>query len=189
MVTIENQVGTAVDEALVIPLHVPHRSQWTFAAISLAFVVGAVVWNGLAPSIPSVVDGGGGVAIFAVIWWIRLAAHRARGNAPLQIVATREGLASPIWRLPWNRISRIWIGPTTSGALQALHIEPISPEDVQWPRSRALRFNAWIGGAMHMSEIQILEVSVDRPLEEIAADLARIAGRPLGSSPDVHDPR
>jgi hypothetical protein len=179
-VTTDQQAGTVADEALVIPLHVPHRSQLTFAAISLAFVVGAIVWNVLATSVPSIVDGGGGVAIFAVIWWIRFAAHRARGNAPLQIVATREGLGSPIWKLGWDRINRIWIGPTASGALQALHIEPVRPEDVQWPRSRALRFNAWIGGAMHMSEIQILQISVDRPLEEIASDLARIAGRPLG---------
>ena len=167
-------------EQLVIPLSAARRTRLAFAGASVAVSLGSAIWIVVSPSWASIIYGGFTIAAFGWVWGTRLAARRARGNAPVQIVATSQGLSSPFWSLDWNRVNRIWISPTASGKLQALNIEPIQPGDVTWTRSKTLRFNARIGHAMNMPPLQIFQANVDRPLEELASDFQRLARRKLG---------
>jgi hypothetical protein len=151
-----------------------------FAASSVVFPLGAAIWIAVSPSWESAIYGGFTIAAFAWVWGTHFAARRARGNAPVQIVATKQGLSSPWWSLDWSRVHRIWIAPTAAGELHALNIEPIQPADITRTPSKTLRFNARVSELMNMSTIQILQDNVDRPLEELAADFERMARRPLG---------
>src|SRR5688572_29928780 len=170
---------TSADEQIVIPLRATRRARFQFAALSVVLTVGSVTWIALSPSRATIIYGGFMIAALAWVWATRLAARRARGNAPLEIMATREGISSPLWSIAWNRVDRIWIGPTAWGRLQALHIEPMRPADVDWSRSKAMRFNARVSDAMKMAPIQIPQENADRPLQELAVDLQRVARRPL----------
>jgi hypothetical protein len=171
-------VGEAsADERLVIPLSVPRRVDAAFAGVSIVFVVGSLTWISLSPSWPSIVYGGGMVGALAWVWATRLAVQRVSGAGPLQIVATSHGLSSPFWSIDWDRVARMWIGPTKAGRLMALNIEPMRANDVNWIQSKTLRLNARVGDAMNMPAIQILQVNVDRPLAELESQLRLIAGR------------
>jgi hypothetical protein len=171
----------AAAEPLVIPLRAARRTRIFFAAASIAFTVGPAIWIVVSRSWSAIIYGGFAIVAFTWVWLSRLSARRARHGAPLAIVATSEGISSPLWSLDWSRVSRIWIGDT-SGGLPALNIEPMRREDVELKtRSRALRLNARLGEAMNMPALQILQANVDRPLEELARDFERLARRALRS--------
>jgi hypothetical protein len=169
--------AASADERLVIPLSVPRRVDAAFAGLSIVFVVGSAVWISVSPSWKSIVYGGGMIGAFAWVWATRLVVRRVGRTAPLQIVATSHGLSSPFWSIDWDRVARMWIGPTKAGRLMALNIEPMRAEDVNWIQSKTLRLNARVGDAMNMPAIQILQINVDRPLDELDAQLRSIAGR------------
>lgn len=142
------------------------------------------------PSGQSIVIGGFAIVAFGWVWLSRLADRRARGGAALEIVATSQGLTSPLWSIDWDRVAGMWIGPSAVGAwsggkaahkLQALHIEPMRPEDLHMVDSKTLRLNARVGDAMRLSSTQILQVNVDRPLAELESQLRSISGRSLAS--------
>ena len=173
-------------QRVVIPLHAEARTRFLFVVVSIVFTVGSAIWIGLSPSWASIVYGGLLIVGFSWIWLTRMAASRARHGEPLQLVATSDGVSSFLWSLDWNRVAGIWIGPTAAGGLEALHIEPMRPEDVRWKApSKILRVNARLGGAMNMAPLQIPQANVDRPLEDLASDLERLARRPLRRDPPV----
>jgi hypothetical protein len=167
-------------ERLLIPLRVARRTQIFFAIASIVFTVGPAIWMMVSPSWSSIVYGGFSILAFALVWWTRVSARRARRGAPVAIIATSEGISSPLWSLDWSRISRIWIGTTRASGVPALNIEPMRQEDVKLKaRSHALRLNARLGEAMNVPPLQIFQANVDRPLEELAGDFERLARRPL----------
>ncbi len=166
-------------EPLVVPLHKPRWAAWSFSAISVGVAGASICWMVLAPSLRSVFFGILGLGSFVGVWATVMAARRTRGAAPLEIVATSEGLRSPIWELDWDRVDRMWIGPSPSGRIRVLNIEPLQPGDIRRPRSATLRFNALAANAMNMPAIQIPQANVDRPLEELANQLEEKAARPL----------
>lgn len=170
----------SAEERLVIPLRSPPLMRLLFALLSFGSGVGLVVWIVRSHSGVSIVEGGLGIGILIWGWGTLLAARRARGGAPLQIVATREGISTPLWSINWDQVKRIWIGPMPSRLLRGLHIEPKRPTDIVWASARVLKFNTRLGDAMKMAPIQIPQTGFDRPLEEILRDLEGIAGRPLG---------
>ena len=151
-----------------------------FALLSVGAGIGLVVWIVRSHSMVSIVEGGLGLGILIWGWGTLVAARRARGGAPLQIVATREGISTPLWSITWDQVERIWIGPMPlSRLLRGLHIKPKRPTDIVWASGRVLAFNTRLGDAMKMAPIQIPQTGFNRPLEEILRDLERIAGRPL----------
>jgi hypothetical protein len=170
--------GGATDQ-LVIPLHVPRWGRLSWPVLSSILGFGSVVWIVLSPSWPSILYGGLMIASLVWVWATRVAARRARGDQPPQIIATRTGISSPVWAITWDRVSRVWIGPIAGGGIQALHIETFRPEDVRWAKSKTVRLNARASRSARMAPIQIPQVNVDRPLSAIAADFERLAGRAL----------
>ena len=152
-----------------------------FPAAMLAAAVGVALWIALEPSWNSYIFGGVwlGVSIwfFATLYAIR----RASRGKPMQIVATAQGLRSPVWELDWDRVDRIRIGYLTSGGgrVKALFIEPHRGEDVRRPGSDGLWFNSLLSNPFGTHELRILEANVDMPLVVIAAEFERLAGRSL----------
>jgi hypothetical protein len=178
--------GEGSQQRVAIPLHAAARTRALFVIFSIAFTVGSAIWIGLSPSWGSIVYGGLLIVVFSWLWLTRMAARRARRGEPLQLVATSDGVSSFLWSLDWNRVAGIWIGPTAAGGVEALHIEPIRTEDIRWKTpSKILRVNARLGGTMNMAPLQIPRANVDRPLEDIASDLERLARRPLRRDPPV----
>ena len=65
------------------------------------------------------------------------------------------------------------------GSVRVLAIAAMRPEDVRRPTSVALRLNALLSNARRMPDLQINQANVDTPLEEMAAEFERLAGRSL----------
>lgn len=183
-ITVQTVDTSSPKDSLVVPLRAPRWAAWSFPVMSAVLAVGSIVWMVLAPSWEAFLYGTLMIGSLAWVWGTRLAARRTRGTASMQIVATKEGLRSPLWELDWGRVDRMWIGRTESGRLKALNIEPLQPADIRRPPSRALRLNAVAGSAMKIPAIQILQANVDLPLEELAARFEEKAGRPLLVQPE-----
>ena len=165
---------------LVIPLHTRGLAR-AFPAIVLASAVGVALWIALARSWNSYIYGGGWL-----VWCIWFAAtlyavRRARGADSLQIVATDKGVRGPAWAIDWDRVDRMTIGYMNvgGGSVRVLAIAALRPEDVRRPKSVALRLNAFLSNARRMPDLQINQANVDIPLEELAGEFERLAGRSL----------
>jgi hypothetical protein len=65
------------------------------------------------------------------------------------------------------------------GSVRVLAIAALRPEDVRRPKSVALRLNAFLSNARRMPDLQINQANVDIPLEELAGEFERLAGRSL----------
>ncbi len=147
----------------------------------LASAVGVVLWIALARSWNSYIYGGGWLAWCGWFAATLYAIRRASGRTPRQIVATDTGLRAPAWEIDWDRVDRMKIGYINvgGGSVRVLAIASMRPEDVRRPKSVALRLNSVLSNARRMPEIQINQANVDMPLEDIAAEFERLAGRPL----------
>lgn len=168
-----------LDGPLVITLRTPRWAIWTFGPMSVLLAGGAIAWMALDPEWEAFVYGPLLLASLALVWTTVAVAQRVRGGAPLEIVATDDGLRSPLWELDWDGVERIWIGRIRLGSPRALNIVPRRPDDVRLPPSTVLRANFALSGAMRLPAIQILQVSVDVPLDELAVRFEEKAGRPL----------
>ncbi len=147
----------------------------------LASAVGVALWIALARSWNSYIFGGGWL-----VWCIWFGAtlyalRRARGSDGLQIVATDKGLRGPTWEVDWDRVDRMKIGciNVAGGSVRVLAIAAMRPDDVRRSKSGALRLNSLLSNASRMPDLQINQANVDRPLEDIAAEFEKLAGRSL----------
>lgn len=138
-----------------------------------------MAWIAVGPSLLSVAFGAVTIALLGWIWASALVARRVGGGDALQLVATREGISSPLWSLRWDRVQSISIGESPAGGRRALFIDPIQPADVQLPPSRILRLNRLLSRWTEDGRITILEGNIDRPIEQLMLDLERQARREL----------
>ena len=140
-------------------------------------VIGAAVW---VFADPSILSGGFALLTIAVVGWswlLMFAVRRLAVKGRLRVVATREAVSSPLWTLRWDRVSAVSIGAV--GGNRALFIEPIRASDVQPGPSRIIRLNRQMSQLFENGRITILEANIDRPVEQLALDLERQAGREL----------
>jgi hypothetical protein len=160
-------------EPLVIPLRTPRSA----LGVLVAAAVGLVAWIVAAPGWESILIGGTGVVALA---WSGVLVHvsrRLRGGGPRAIVATREGVSSPAWKITWDRVDRVVIRQSQAGP--ALVIEPLRPDDVELSPSRILGLNRRLNAATRSPQIMLPQRVLDRPLGDLVAQLEELAGRPL----------
>jgi len=174
-----------VDEVpLVVKLRAPVWARLSFPIISVAGAVGCVVWIALVPGWRSIVNGGLLLVALFSVWSGILGARRVRRGRAREIRVTKTGLSSSTWNLDWNRVAAMWIGRTQVGS-RAILIEPLQPGDVRWTASKTMSVGRLTGralgaalpGSATASPIALLEANVDRPLEQLLAELEAQAGR------------
>jgi hypothetical protein len=165
---------------LVIPLRAKGLARG-FPAAVVASAIGVALWIALARSWNSYIYGGGWLVWCVWFGGTLYAIRRARGSEPLQIVATDKELRGPTWAIDWDRVDRMKIGymNVAGGSVKTLAIAALRAEDVRRSKSVALRLNSLLSSAMRMPDLRINQANVDMPLEEMAAEFERLAGRSL----------
>ena len=169
-------------DVVTIPLRKPPAAALCFGVISVVAVAGSVAAMVLIRSWQALTLGTLVIVAIVWVWGTVVAVRRARASTRAEIVVSSQGVQTHMWAIDWDRVRRMWIGRSSAGRLQALMIEPLEPSDVK-SSSRVLKFNFGAGRVMGAPPIQILQVNVDRPLEEIASLFEAKAGRPLLSPP------
>jgi hypothetical protein len=161
------------DEPLVIPLQLPRRQMRRLVGITVLLPVGAVAIFATDPSSTNALYGGLAILFLAVIWAVLLLGRGGRQ----ELVATHTGISSPKFSLDWDRVAELRIGPLSglAGGHLALWIEPREPSDIHWAESKVLERL----GMTRAASIRIPAQNVDRPLEQLVAQLETQAGRPL----------
>jgi hypothetical protein len=169
-------LGNVNGEPLIVPLHVPLRSK-----VGLPIVcVGFVAWIVLVPGVESVVVGGMGLVCFGFVAALHIATRRSLRGKPWRIVADSGGIATPSWSVPWNRVSRMGIGGRVP--YRKLVVEPTGEDSLVLPDSALLHFDVRLSRRLHWSSSPgIYELSIDRPVEELLAQLEAIRESSLGS--------
>jgi len=187
-VTAEQDPGfDQTSESLIIPLHLSGLARF-FPAIVVGLVVGGVALIAFGHSLTASIYGGLLIVIFGWMCVAILAARRRPLATRRAFVATADGLRSPWWEIGWDgvdriwigrwdgvgRTDRIWIGRSARSSPKALVIEMRRPEDIRsYSRNRAL------SRASKAPQIVIPQETVDRPIEELAVEFERLAGRTL----------
>jgi hypothetical protein len=156
------------DEPLVVPMHIPRRGR-VFMPLSILITIGFLVWMALDWSWLAAVLGVGWTLSIILVWGIVLTNRRVLNGRPVQIVADTEGVRTAMWSVRWDRVDRMWIGAT--GATRTLNISVADRRSVERPRSVFYSLDAWLNRVFGLPAIKIPEMNIDRPLEDLLAQL------------------
>jgi hypothetical protein len=165
---------------LRIDVRTPRQARWGYV-LGPGITAGSLAWIVVARTPESFVVGGLTITCVGWVAWVMLASRRIAGTATPAILATRTTISCPLWELAWDDVDQLAIGYVNGNrSLRALFIVPRSRTSVRrLGGARILKLDAWVADKTGYRSLRILQASVDRPLERIAADLERIAGRPL----------
>lgn len=166
---------------IVLDVRVPQKYRYLWPAITVAVLAVAILMVIFDRSWVVITLAAMTVGVFV---WINVSfatAIRARRGAANQLALTAEGLRSPLFSLDWEMINHVWIGETSAqtGSLRALFIEPSQPSDIRWVQSRMIGANRWISEKVGHGQLQVLQMSIEMPLEQLVSEMERRAGRRL----------
>jgi hypothetical protein len=162
---------------LIILLRQPPLRAWFVLAL---VPVGAAVWIGLEQSWVAIIIGG--VLLVMSGWSVALivASRRARGSQALEILVNDRELASPVWRLAWDRVAHVSIQSSAAGP--TLVVEPIRRSDIELRGSRIFAWSAWLNDVLRIRQISIPWRVVQEPLQHVLDQLEQKAGRTFRSA-------
>jgi hypothetical protein len=161
-------------EPLVIRLRPAKRWHW---AVIACFPIGGIALVVLGrDSWTSVLIGAAVTALGLWIWLTVLSTHNV--GRSVEIVATDQGISSPLWSISWDAVARVYVRHTRYGPL--LSIETRRPQDLRLKGNRVLEFNAFLSRLIRSPAISLPLQSLDRPVDELLGELELRAGRPLG---------
>ena len=151
---------------LVIPLRLRGLVHF-FPVFSAAMVAGGAALVALGHW-DAAVFGGFLILIFGWICVRLVAARRFPFASPVALVATADGLRSPWWEIAWGSVIRMSIGPWEGARARVW--------DGRWARSSS---KALVIETREAPQVVIHQSNVDRPLEDVAAEFEKLAGRRL----------
>jgi hypothetical protein len=155
------------DAEVVVPLRLRGLAH-VFPLFSVAMVVCGAALVALLHSWDAYIYGGLLILSFGWICVRSIAARRFPFASPVPLVATAGGLRSLWWEVGWESVERMSIGRWEGAGARV------------WDGRSARRSpKALVIERRDGPEVVIHQTNVDRPLEHIAAEFERLAGRPL----------
>jgi hypothetical protein len=149
-------------------MHIPWRGR-LFVPLSILITLGFLIWLAVDWSWFIAVLGVGWILSMTLVWAIVLTNRRVLNGGPMQLVADSEGVRTEHWSIRWDRVDRMWISAVAG--TRTLNISVTDRRFVKRPRSAVYSLAAWVDQLFGFPAIRIMEMNIDRPLEDLLAQL------------------